>query len=227
MNLPSMAGKERAALACAVALLLACGSSGSGGPQRESVVDGSSVGDAPSQEDAVVPLQDSSAADTQTMQDDAATQDSGPSFDSGASVDAGVGLDAETAALYNVTLTTKAVTPVCKSAGATAAGHATVTIDAANSMIAVSSFIFSGLAGTPTMVHVHFGTAGTDGGIVFHFTNMTAPISQTFTAADYASPGFGAPPTFAGFVAAMRAGNSYLQVHTTACPGGELRGQIQ
>jgi hypothetical protein len=227
MNRFGMAGNERTALACAVAWLLACSSSGSAGPQRESIVDGSSVGDAASQEDASAPLQDSSAADTQTMQDDAATQDPGPSVDSSASVDAGVGLDAEAAALYNVTLTAKAVTPACKAAGAAATGHATVTIDAANSMIAVSNFTFSGLAGTPTMVHVHFGAAGTDGGIVFHFTNMTAPISQTFTAADYASPGFGAPPTFAGFVAAMRAGNSYLQVHTTACSGGELRAQIQ
>jgi hypothetical protein len=57
--------------------------------------------------------------------------------------------------------------------------------------------------------------------------DFTQPINRTFTAADYPDPPpDGAPETWEAFVAQMRAGNTYVNLHTAACPMGEIRDQI-
>jgi len=83
-------------------------------------------------------------------------------------------------------------------------------------------------AGDPTASHIHAGAAGVNGPVVLPFgAPLTSPYSKTFTAADYqANPG--APPDFAAFVTALRAGGAaYINIHTAACKPGELRGEIQ
>lgn len=79
--------------------------------------------------------------------------------------------------------------------------------------------------------HIHTGAANVNGPVrVFLFSSVTPTtvsdqtiIGQgTFTAADV-----GAGITFADLLAAMRAGTTYVNVHTTQLPGGEIRGQIQ
>ena len=136
--------------------------------------------------------------------------------------------------VFHVTLTKEAEVPVCANAGTNATGTATVTINAAGTSIEVSGFVYSGLSGdgVASAAHIHFGAAGGNGPVVLPFASAASPINQTFTAVDYtASPS--SPPTFAMFVTAMRAGQSYLNIHTSPqapvarCPDGEIRGQIQ
>ena len=134
-----------------------------------------------------------------------------------------------TATTFNVTLTSAAERPApCGAAGVGATGSGTVTINAAETSI-TTNITFSGLSSTPpTMAHIHTGGATVAGDIILTFTDLTSPITQTFTAADYpTTPPVGAPATFAAFVDAMKAGtNSYVNIHTTACGAGEIRGNL-
>jgi len=97
---------------------------------------------------------------------------------------------------------------------------------------------YSGLeGGGVTAAHIHLGQAGITGGIVIHFcgTGGRPPcpasgiVSLTVTAADVvAVPAQGiAAGEFAEVVRAMRRGETYVNVHTTTFPGGEIRGQVQ
>lgn len=86
------------------------------------------------------------------------------------------------------------------------------------------------------MAHIHMAAAGTNGPIVV-WLYPPAPPSQlipgrfdgvlaegTITAADLTGPltGMG----LEDLVAAMMAGDTYVNVHTTLHPSGEIRGQI-
>jgi hypothetical protein len=128
----------------------------------------------------------------------------------------------------SATLTAAVEVPVCEAAGASATGSATVTISANDGTITVNSLTFSGLSGAATLAHIHFGAIGDMGPIVIDFgANPTSPFTDSFTAADYPSPvPTGAPANFAAFVNAMQAGTTYINVHTAACPSGEIRGQL-
>ena len=108
---------------------------------------------------------------------------------------------------------------------------------------------YEDLEGAIQQAHIHFGQAGVNGGIsVFLCTNLgngpagiqpcpapPATISGTILAADV-SPNI--PATAAArtqgintgeigeLVRAMRAGATYVNVHSTLWPGGEIRSQI-
>jgi hypothetical protein len=108
---------------------------------------------------------------------------------------------------------------------------------------------YSGLEGTVQQSHIHLGQTGVNGGIsVFLCTNLgngpigiqqcppaPAIISGTITAIDV-SPDI--PATQAArtqgvntgeigeLINAMRAGATYVNVHSTTWPGGEIRKQI-
>jgi len=108
---------------------------------------------------------------------------------------------------------------------------------------------YNDLEGAVQQSHIHFGAKGTTGGIsVFLCTNLgngpagtqpcpapPATISGTILAADV-SPNI--PATAAArtqglntgeideFIAAIRAGATYVNVHSTLWPGGEIRSQI-
>jgi hypothetical protein len=128
---------------------------------------------------------------------------------------------------FDVALTKDAEVAVCAGAGAAAKGMATVTVSADGSSV-TAMVTYSGLSGDPTASHIHAGAAGVNGPVVLPFgAPLTSPYSKTFTAADYqANPG--APPDFAAFVTALRAGGAaYINIHTAACKPGELRGEIQ
>jgi hypothetical protein len=108
---------------------------------------------------------------------------------------------------------------------------------------------YADLEGTVQQSHIHFGAKGTTGGIsVFLCTNLgngpagtqpcpapPATISGTILAADV-SPNI--PATAAAraqglntgeideLIQAMRAGATYVNVHSSTWPGGEIRSQI-
>lgn len=85
--------------------------------------------------------------------------------------------------------------------------------------------------------HIHAGAAGANGPIVIHFFDQpSSPFSSPDGCATLVQgtrgPSDLVPNANAGinnwndFVHALLAGNTYVNVHTTAHPGGELRGQI-
>jgi hypothetical protein len=88
--------------------------------------------------------------------------------------------------------------------------------------------------------HIHCGAAGVNGPVVvFLFgpvpggVTVNGVLSEgTFTAADViARPDSAACPggvaNFDELLAKMRSGDTYVNVHTTAFPGGQIRGQVR
>ncbi len=79
--------------------------------------------------------------------------------------------------------------------------------------------------------HIHVAPAGVNGPIVAPLFSGAAAgradgilAEGTITAANLRGPLAGHP--LSDLIAAMEAGNTYTNVHTTQFPGGEIRGQI-
>ena len=109
-------------------------------------------------------------------------------------------------------------------------GSALVTLDPVNSTIAFEENQ-SGVA-SPTVSHIHRGAAGVAGPVIINFVTGAAPLvfqgtrasgsgaissfqSSSFTAAD-----------LTGLSSASTANGFYVNYHSTAFPGGEIRGQL-
>jgi len=101
---------------------------------------------------------------------------------------------------------------------------------------------YSGLGTTVTQAHIHFGKVHMPGGIMVYFcsnlsnpppntqacpasgtisgvitaTNVVGPLSQGVTAGD-----------FQGLVEALESDTAYANIHTTAFPAGEIRGEVR
>lgn len=106
-------------------------------------------------------------------------------------------------------------------AGAT--GEATVVISADDSTIWYV-VEYGGLSGALAAAHIHVGATGVSGGVILPLAASASPMVGTLTAADFTPSG--AITTFAEAVAAIKAGNTYVNLHTAANPGGEIRGQV-
>ena len=103
---------------------------------------------------------------------------------------------------------------------------------------------YTNLEGAVTQAHIHLGQAAVNGGIsVWLCSNLASPptpagtqpcpappatISGTITAANVVGPTVQgiAPGEFAELIRAMRAGKTYVNVHSDKFPGGEVRSQI-
>ncbi len=95
---------------------------------------------------------------------------------------------------------------------------------------------YTGLTGTMA-AHIHLGLRGTNGGVIAFLCGgggkpacptSSGTVSGTITAADVIGPtaqGLSAG-AFANFLTSLRAGATYVNVHTTAFPSGEIRGQL-
>ena len=101
------------------------------------------------------------------------------------------------------------VPPVTTSAS----GTGTVTIGADRSVKA--NITVTGM--TATASHIHEAAAGVNGPVIVPFTKTA---DNTFAAAD------GAKLTEAQY-ASYKAGNLYVNVHSAANPGGEVRAQLK
>lgn len=104
-----------------------------------------------------------------------------------------------------------------------ATGEATVVISADNSKIWYV-VTYNGLSGALAAAHIHTGAAGVSGGVILPLVASASPMAGTLTSANFAASG--AITTFAQAVAAIKAGNTYVNLHTSAHPGGEIRGQV-
>jgi hypothetical protein len=96
---------------------------------------------------------------------------------------------------------------------------------------------YSGLSSTALFAHIHLGQPGANGGVAAFLCGgggkpacpASGTVSGTVGATDVIGPaaqGIGAGE-IDELIAAMRAGFTYANVHTTNFGGGELRGQIK
>lgn len=108
-------------------------------------------------------------------------------------------------------------------------GSATVTLSDDESEINYE-VTFEGLTGPLVMAHIHWGAPGEAGPPIFWLTEegvsgAESPLSGTLTEADFMAAD-GGPQSFAEALEAMRAGNTYVNLHTEANMPGEIRGQL-
>jgi len=103
---------------------------------------------------------------------------------------------------------------------------------------------YAGMSSPVVQAHIHFGAGMTNGGVVVFLCGGAKPacpasgtVTGTITAADVsvlpASNGDSVipqgiqPGDLAGLIRAIRAGDTYVNVHTTTFPSGEIRGQVE
>ncbi len=104
-----------------------------------------------------------------------------------------------------------------------ASGTAEVQLDAEQRTLRVR-LRPQGLQGV-TMGHIHVGPRGQSGPFIFPlFTGGTIPAEVTLTQSEF-QPQNGAP-TFDDAIGAILGGQTYVNIHTTAHPTGEIRGQL-
>lgn len=72
---------------------------------------------------------------------------------------------------------------------------------------------YTGIASGAVAAHVHLGAVGVAGGVVFPISFAGGVLSGTFTPS-------------ATDLTNLRAGNWYVNIHSSAFPGGEIRGQL-
>lgn len=94
----------------------------------------------------------------------------------------------------------------------TATGTATLTF---NTTTKIFSIVANFIEITATASHIHKGEVGVAGAVVFGFTApITSPINYTSAALD------------ASQEADLNANLYYVNIHSAAFPGGEIRGQL-
>lgn len=114
---------------------------------------------------------------------------------------------------YKATLSSAAEAPPVQGAGA---GAATVNVDPATKQISWR-VEYSGLSGPAAAAHIHCGAAaGANAGVAI-------PLG---TAPDWASPLQGTGALTDAQLADLQAGKCYVNIHTAANKGGEVRGQL-
>lgn len=108
-------------------------------------------------------------------------------------------------------------------------GKAVITIDPAAGEVSWVIDVFNYPTGL-TASHIHVGAAGTAGPIIIDFAPTAIGVSGPFrlegtTKAFIARPAAGIRSMDEAMIA-IAAGNTYVNVHSQANPGGEIRGQL-
>ena len=116
-------------------------------------------------------------------------------------------------------------------------GHGTFTATLSGNTITYT-LTFSVLSTPAVASHIHFAQRGVNGGIFAFLCGgggkpacpaAGGTVTGTITTADIIAPSPDqglAAGDFAGAVRAIRSGNTYVNVHSTRFPAGEIRGQI-
>ena len=77
------------------------------------------------------------------------------------------------------------------------------------------TFSVANLAGTLTGAHIHLGALGQNGGVALSLAPPSGSFSETYDITGMSD-----------LVTALRAGDAYVNVHSSAYTGGEIRGQV-
>jgi len=106
------------------------------------------------------------------------------------------------------------------------------------------SLTYANMSSAVTQAHIHFGASRTNGGVAVFLCGGKKPacpvwgtVTGVITAADVSRlpvnngdsviPQGLTPGDLGGLLEAIRAGDTYVNVHTANFPSGELRGQIE
>lgn len=145
--------------------------------------------------------------------------------------------------IFNTTLISYQETPAVSS---TATGTFQSQLSKDETMLTYT-LKYSGLQGTVTQSHIHFGQKGVQGGVSVFLCQTAAgvdptglaptcpqdtsagPVTGTITSANIIGPaGQGiAAGELAELIKAVRAGIGYANVHSSVFPSGEIRGQLR
>lgn len=108
--------------------------------------------------------------------------------------------------------------------GVLGVGTFTGQYDDVTNEFSVFSMTGSFLTGDVQASHVHLGAAGVNGGVLINFASLgtwAGSPSATFT------PNGSTATLAEANEAALLSNGTYINLHTVAFPGGEVRGQIQ
>ena len=120
---------------------------------------------------------------------------------------------------YKAAMDGKSEVPPTTSSGT---GSATVTYDAATKEVTWEGQ-FSGLSGPATAAHIHGpAEAGKNAGVIVPLSTQGTPFTSPFKGSAKL-----ADDKAAALAAALSSGQAYVNIHTAANPGGELRGQLK
>ena len=106
------------------------------------------------------------------------------------------------------------------------------------------SLSYANMSSPVVQAHIHFGDSRTNGGVAVFLCGGAKPacpasstITGTIMAADVSVlpvtngdsviPQGIQPADLAGLITSIRSGHTYINVHTTTFPGGEIRGQVE
>lgn len=109
-------------------------------------------------------------------------------------------------------------------------GTGTVSLNLATQVVTYRIDVYNMPVGT-TASHFHVGAQGTNGPVVVNFTVLANisndyAITGTASAADLTQRAAQGINSWEDFIQALLLGNIYMNVHSTANPGGEIRGQV-
>jgi hypothetical protein len=133
---------------------------------------------------------------------------------------AGTVTAAPSAEVFTTSLNGASERPAVQSVGT---GDAQIVINGAGTAITYT-VRYVNLSGPVVAAHIHFGSVDVSGPIMLPLKVGDSPLHGTLTAADLKST-----PQASSFNAALnaiRSGNAYVNLHTAANPGGEVRGQL-
>jgi hypothetical protein len=140
---------------------------------------------------------------------------------------------------YTATLSGPNESPTNASPGT---GIATIVVNPTTNILSLT-VIFAGLVGTTTASHIHAATPSPFSGVAgvatttpffanfpigvqsgTFFIQLDLTQSSSFNPAYVTGNGGTTASAAAALIAAIQAGESYLNIHTTSFPGGEIRG---
>jgi hypothetical protein len=103
-------------------------------------------------------------------------------------------------------------------------GIATFTLNEAETQLDYSISVL-GMTSNITASHIHLGNATTAGGIII---GLSTPVNGgTVTGSVSSSAALGLGLSWASLLDLIRNGDTYVNVHTSNNPSGEIRGQLE